>query len=167
MIALLAHLYAVAVIGTFLAVLPYFTILVAGFNPIGSGQKSRLLLQLVGFVLGAGGGALSYSCMMLFITRGKGTAFPTDPPRRFVVLGPYRYVRNPMYIGNLCLATGIGLIIASWTYLLYTLALAIVTHCYIVISEEPRLRTRFGTEYEGYRVNVRRWLPKKQPYIAP
>jgi hypothetical protein len=55
--------------------------------------------QLVGMVLGVGGAALALLCVVAFAVVGTGTPLPFDPPRRSVVGGPYRYVRNPMAVG--------------------------------------------------------------------
>src|SRR5258708_19636531 len=53
----------------------------------------------VGLVLVVLGGALAIWCILTFALVGKGTPAPFDPPRKLVAAGPYRWVRNPMYIG--------------------------------------------------------------------
>jgi len=56
-------------------------------------------LEVAGILVGVAGGPLALWCILAFATVGKGTPAPFDPPRHLVVAGPYRYVRNPMYIG--------------------------------------------------------------------
>lgn len=155
-----ANMYAVLVIGLFLALLPFGVIKLVGLIPLKSFSGLDKFFFIAGICLVILGGALSYSCMTIFVTKGQGTAFPTDPPRKFVVLGAYKYVRNPMYIGNLVLAFGVGLFLQSATYLIYTFLLAVVTHFYIVFHEEPRLVQRFGQEYIEYYKMTNRWIPK-------
>src|SRR5213079_1654043 len=88
---------SVLVVGVFLAALP---LAAASLDRL-TGRALPAGLSVVGGVLLPLAGALSYTSFWLFIARGRGTAFPTDPPRALVVLGAYRYVRNPMYLGNL------------------------------------------------------------------
>ena len=57
-------------------------------------------VKLLGFAVMATGGVLGLTCGYFFATHGRGTPAPFDSPREFVAVGPYRYVRNPMYIGG-------------------------------------------------------------------
>src|SRR4051812_35174317 len=72
-----------------------------------------LWLRPVGFVIAAAGALLAGLCIATFVTRGRGTPAPFDPPRDFMASGPYRYVRNPMYVGGAAVILGAGLIVAS------------------------------------------------------
>src|SRR5712671_4113254 len=65
--------------------------------------------RTLGIVLMAAGGTLASACVATFVTRGEGTPAPFDPPRNFVAAGPYRFVRNPMYIGGFIVLLGFGL----------------------------------------------------------
>ena len=148
--ALRAHVYAVAVIGLFLGLLPWVFIEVLLGRHLWTIPPSPTGTTVVGAVIAALGGSLSYTCMIRFVDEGKGTAFPTDPPRVFVVTGPYRWLRNPMYSGNVLLAVGVGFLLSSFLYLLYIAVLFTLTHWYVVRVEEPRLRLRFGSSYKAY-----------------
>jgi protein-S-isoprenylcysteine O-methyltransferase Ste14 len=104
--------------------------------------------------------ALYAWCVWVFAQAGHGTPAPWDSPRRFVSIGPYRFVRNPIYIAA-------GLVIAgeAWLFLapqlvVYLGLLAVGVHLYVFWIEEPALLRRFGHEYDTYRRTVPRWIPK-------
>jgi protein-S-isoprenylcysteine O-methyltransferase Ste14 len=113
----------------------------------------------VGAALMVLGGLLALTCAACFIVRGRGTPAPFDPPRALVIVGPYRYVRNPMYIGGLLAWLGLGLLWRSWFVLVLTAALAVVVHLFVVLYEEPTLRRLFAADYDAYCRTVHRWLP--------
>jgi protein-S-isoprenylcysteine O-methyltransferase Ste14 len=116
--------------------------------------------QIAGMVIGAAGAVVALSCIFTFATIGKGTPAPFDPPRRLVIRGPYRFVRNPMYIGaGLALASA-ALFYESLPLLGYAGLFLLATHAFVVLYEEPTLRRTFGQEYEAYCRQVRRWWPR-------
>ncbi len=96
---------------------------------------------------------------LAFVFRGRGTPAPFDPPRRLVVSGPYRFVRNPMYLGATLSLLGAALFYSSPWLLAYVGAFTLWAHLFVVLYEEPRLRRTFGDEYAAYAARVRRWLP--------
>jgi protein-S-isoprenylcysteine O-methyltransferase Ste14 len=115
--------------------------------------------QVAGMVTGAAGAAVALWCIFTFASIGRGTPAPFDPPRRLVIRGPYRFVRNPMYIGaGLALASA-ALFYESLPLLGYTGLFFLATHFFVVWYEEPTLRQTFGQEYEAYCRQVRRWWP--------
>jgi protein-S-isoprenylcysteine O-methyltransferase Ste14 len=115
--------------------------------------------QVTGLVVGTAGAAVALWCIFAFASIGRGTPAPFDPPRRLVIQGPYRFVRNPMYIGaGLALASA-ALYFESWPLLGYTGLLFLTTHLFVVLYEEPTLRQTFGQEYDVYCRQVRRWWP--------
>jgi protein-S-isoprenylcysteine O-methyltransferase Ste14 len=115
--------------------------------------------QVAGMVFGAAGAAVALWCIFTFASIGRGTPAPFDPPRRLVIQGPYRFVRNPMYIGaGLALASA-ALFYESLPLLGYTAFFLLATHLFVVSYEEPTLRRTFGQEYEAYCRRVRRWWP--------
>jgi protein-S-isoprenylcysteine O-methyltransferase Ste14 len=105
------------------------------------------------------GAILAIWCIATFIVIGRGTPAPFDPPRRLVAVGPYRLVRNPMYIGAGLALAGAALFYGSWWLLTYCAAFALVMHLFVVVYEEPTLRTSFGELYVDYCRRVRRWWP--------
>jgi protein-S-isoprenylcysteine O-methyltransferase Ste14 len=115
--------------------------------------------QFAGGVIVIAGGALAIWCVVTFGITGKGTPAPFDPPRRLVVTGPYRFVRNPMYIGAGCALLGAALFYNSLPLFIYTVLFFLIAHLFVILYEEPILRRFFGKEYEEYCRRVRRWWP--------
>jgi protein-S-isoprenylcysteine O-methyltransferase Ste14 len=116
--------------------------------------------QVAGMIVGAAGAAVALWCVFSFALIGKGTPAPFDPPRRLVIQGPYRFVRNPMYLGAEFALAGAALFYGSWTLLGYAGLFFLATHLFVVGYEEPFLRRTFGPEYEAYCRQVRRWRPR-------
>jgi protein-S-isoprenylcysteine O-methyltransferase Ste14 len=115
--------------------------------------------QIAGMAIGAAGAAIALWCIFTFATIGRGTPAPFDPPRRLVIRGPYRFVRNPMYIGaGLALASA-ALFYESLPLLGYAGLFFLATHVFVALYEEPTLRRTFGQEYEAYCRQVSRWWP--------
>jgi protein-S-isoprenylcysteine O-methyltransferase Ste14 len=115
--------------------------------------------QIAGMAIGAAGAAEALWCVLTFAFIGRGTPAPFDPPRRLVTQGPYRFVRNPMYIGAGLALAGAALFYESLPLLVYTGLFLLITHLFVVLYEEPTLRRTFGQEYEAYCHRVRRWRP--------
>ncbi len=99
-------------------------------------------------------------CFWAFTFRGHGTPLPADPPKELVITGPYRYVRNPIYVGAALIMLGHFLWFGYWALLTYPALAFIGVHLFVVLYEEPSLKRRFGPSYEKYLNNVPRWLPK-------
>ncbi|HEV8609360.1 MAG TPA: isoprenylcysteine carboxylmethyltransferase family protein [Thermoanaerobaculia bacterium] len=146
--------FSVLFIGTVLVALPYWI--------IGRGDRAPvpLTVRAIGLLLGAAGAAGVLWCIRDFAVRGRGTPAPWDPPKHLVVAGPYRYVRNPMYVASLIVLAGEALFFGSSGVAIYAAALWLAYHLRVVLSEEPALRRQFGPEYEAYRAVVPRWIPR-------
>ena len=112
------------------------------------------------------GFALSFWCAMEFALRGLGTPAPFDPPRRLVITGLYRWVRNPMYVGLGLALVGEALLMPQIAreMLVMMAVLAIVVSVMVVKREEPALRRMFGAEYDDYCRAVPRWIPRLRPF---
>jgi protein-S-isoprenylcysteine O-methyltransferase Ste14 len=91
--------------------------------------------------------------------RGKGTPLPLDPPKKLVVEGPYRIIRNPMYwgVGSVILGEAAVFHSVALTELAIIFAGGVVL--FVLFVEEPVLKRKFGAEYEEYCRRVPRWLP--------
>jgi protein-S-isoprenylcysteine O-methyltransferase Ste14 len=112
-------------------------------------------------VLVTTGALLALSCVFSFVIRGQGTPFPLDAPVKFVATGPYRWVRNPMYIGGWLMLSGYGFLLRSSAVLVFSSIFLLWWHAFVVFYEEPTLRRKFGAEYEDYCRRVHRWLPAR------
>jgi protein-S-isoprenylcysteine O-methyltransferase Ste14 len=147
--------YATAFVGFLLVYLPARVLAWSGFQrPVTMGPP-----QIAGMIVGALGAVLTAWCVSSFIALGKGTPAPFDAPRRLVVRGPYRFLRNPMYAGAATAMAGASLFYGSLALLAYIAAFLLAFHLFVVFYEEPTLRRRFGADYEGYCSHVRRWWP--------
>jgi len=99
-------------------------------------------------------------CFWSFTFQGRGTPIPIDPPKELVASGPYRYVRNPIYVGVLLIFLGHFLWFGYWGLLMYAVLTFIGVHFFVVLYEEPNLKRRFGASYEEYLKRVPRWIPR-------
>ena len=99
-----------------------------------------------------------------FWTRGRGTLAPWDPPRRFVVSGPYQFVRNPMISGVIFLLIAEAAMLRSRAHAEWAALFTVINLVYIPLIEEPMLRARFGAPYERYVKSVRRFVPRIAAY---
>jgi len=116
--------------------------------------------QAAGMAAAAIGAALALWCIFTLAVLGKGTPAPCDAPRHLVVRGPYRFVRNPMYLGAATALAGAALFYESAALAGYAGAFLLLTHAFVMGYEEPTLRTTFGEEYRDYCRRVRRWWPR-------
>jgi protein-S-isoprenylcysteine O-methyltransferase Ste14 len=103
-------------------------------------------------------------CVRDFFVSGKGTLAPWDPPKKLVVVGLYRHVRNPMYVGILLLVSGWAMYFSSLVLAAYFVVLAVGFHIRVVIHEEPWLKSRFAEEWHVYSQAVSRRLPRVKPW---
>jgi len=123
---------------------------------------------VLGWVIAIPALAIELLCIGTFVVRGHGTPAPFDAPRQVVAVGPYKYVRNPMYIGGLSLLAAFGLYLRSVSVVLFAVVWSLFTHLGVVYLEEPDLRRKFGAAYDEYCRSVQRWIPQfsKRPEQA-
>lgn len=154
-VAARAVTWATLFIGFFLIALPARVLRSSGVpEPAAIGAW-----QNAGVCLGLAGAVLAIACIVTFARVGQGTPAPFDPPRRLVVNGPYRFVRNPMYIGAALAMGGAALFYQSAALVAYIAIFLVVTHLFVAAYEEPTLRRTFGPDYERYCRQVGRWWP--------
>jgi protein-S-isoprenylcysteine O-methyltransferase Ste14 len=149
-----------------IALLPAIvTVVVPALVLRGSGSElGPWPLAAVGVALIALGLALVTWTVTLFARIGRGTLAPWDPTARLVVAGPYRHVRNPMICGVLAVLLGEAALFSSLPLLVWFGVVFALNAIYFPLVEEPGLSQRFGADYERYRGNVPRWLPRFRPW---
>jgi protein-S-isoprenylcysteine O-methyltransferase Ste14 len=161
----LRHLLAIAILPFTVAVLiPLRIAQRYAITPAIGSSPGRVALQLAGVGLGAVGLVLFAASLRRFASEGEGTLAPWDPPRKFVVSGPYRYVRNPMISGVILVLFGEALVLGSRPHAIWAAAFLALNLIYIPLVEEPQLAQRFGDPYRDYCKHVRRILPRLRPW---
>ncbi len=148
--------YATLFIGLLLVFVPDQILAAAGIARPGEIGA----MQIAGMLVVVAGAALAIASILTFAFVGKGTPAPFDPPRQLVVAGPYRWVRNPMYIGAGLVLLGASMFYGSIGLVLYTIAFWSAAHLFVLFYEEPVLRRKFGPDYEAYTTSHRRWMPR-------
>ena len=118
-------------------------------------------LALMSASLGFG---LAFWTVKLFMKFGQGTPAPWDPPKKLVVRGPYRHVRNPMITSVLIMLFSEAALLQSWPIAAWMMVFFIANAIYFPLFEEKDLQKRFGDDYREYCAHVPRWIPKLQPW---
>lgn len=151
--------------GATLAVGPWFVLRaeaafgVAGF--VFDGQLTLAVLLFVGF------SGLNLASGALLAVRGEGTPLPLECPRRLVIAGPYRVLRNPMAVAGLGQGLAVALGLGSWGVIAYVIAGGLFWHALLRPAEERDLAARFGESYVQYRRTVPLWIPRLPPFPVP
>jgi protein-S-isoprenylcysteine O-methyltransferase Ste14 len=160
---LLALSRALAIGAVFVSLWTWF---VPRWIALGKGVSLEPQLSPAALVLLVVGGAIMIKCVWDFGWTGEGTPAPFDPPRKLVVRGLYRWVRNPMYIGMGLVMIALILMLPPIRRELITLVLAlwVAVSLFVVFYEEPALRGLFGERYVEYCRHVRRWIPRLTPF---
>jgi protein-S-isoprenylcysteine O-methyltransferase Ste14 len=118
---------------------------------------ARHVMQLAGTALANAGLIVVLWCFVLF-TRARTTILPAAPPERLIRIGPFRWTRNPIYLGMLASYIGLALMLdVPWALLSLPIPVLILQRR-LIPYEERRLRERFGAEYAAYAAHVPRWL---------
>jgi protein-S-isoprenylcysteine O-methyltransferase Ste14 len=133
------------------------------FWPPFFGLEPTRAIGMVSIVAGVCGLVDSFA---RFALQGLGTPAPIAPTRHLLVTGLYRYVRNPMYLAVVAIILGQAILLGDWRLIIYGALFWAVFYLFVVSYEEPTLRQTFGAEYEAFRANVPRWIPRVTPWRA-
>jgi protein-S-isoprenylcysteine O-methyltransferase Ste14 len=144
----------------FVCLWTWVVILVRPLDSLFPPRELPAWIGILAFVVIAAGGMLAAWCVTAFTLQGRGTPAPFDPPRRLVAVGPYRWIRNPMYIGGGLVLLGFGLLLKSPSIVLLVPMWLLLFHLFVVLYEERALRGKFGREYDDYCRRTPRWIPR-------
>jgi protein-S-isoprenylcysteine O-methyltransferase Ste14 len=159
------HLLAISILPFAVVVLvPYWISQRYGIALALGRSAGPVSLQWVGLALLGLGLLLAFASVWRFASEGKGTLAPWDPPRLFVVHGPYQFVRNPMISGMILILFGEAAALRSTHHAVWAVVFLAVNLCYIPLVEEPQLERRFGDPYLEYCRHVRRFIPRLTPW---
>ncbi|MGE5135221.1 MAG: methyltransferase family protein [Gemmatimonadota bacterium] len=128
-----------------------------------TGGSYPIPVRAAGVVVIAAGAAVLLDAFARFAVDGLGTPAPVAPTERLVVRGPYRYVRNPMYLAVLAVITGQALLLGRPVLLVYAAVVGAAFAAFVHWHEQPVLASRYGAEYEAYRRAVPGWWPRLRP----
>jgi protein-S-isoprenylcysteine O-methyltransferase Ste14 len=124
------------------------------------------LTRLIGIALIVAGVPGLVDSFARFALQGLGTPAPIAPTKHLVVTGLYRHVRNPIYVAVVAVIFGQAVLFGDWRLILYGTLFWLAYHLFVVTYEEPTLERTFGAEYESFRANVPRWMPRLTPWRA-
>ena len=162
------RLFAILGSAIFLVIAPG---IVAGYVPwricrwrVGVPLLGTSLFRLIGLLFIAVALPILLDSFARFALQGLGTPAPLFPTRHLVVSGLFRYVRNPMYIAVVSLILGQGLFFGSIRVLEYGVAVWVGFHLFVLVYEEPTLRSSYGHNYEEFCQHVPRWIPHLRPW---
>lgn len=147
--------FTLVVPGSVGVLIPRFVLLDTG----GRYSLSAAAWRWIGLLPLFAGACIYFKCAWDFAVTGLGTPAPIDMPRRLVVKGLYRFVRNPMYVGVAWFVVGQAILFGSSAVGIYIVCVWLICNLFVMFYEEPTLRRKFGPEYEEYCRRVPRWLP--------
>ena len=139
-------LYALAVIGGYLLNRRW---------PLPVGDD--VVIKVLAWVLTFASLALAVSSIGNF-RRSRTSIVPVRPATALVIAGPYRFTRNPMYVGMAALTVALALFLDTWWVMVLLVPVLLVVRLFVIAPEERYLRRRFGADYVAYMRRVRRWL---------
>lgn len=155
MIAIKTFIWSIFVPGTITVLVPYL-LLSERFDSFRVNLSDFRFLGLIPCIFGV---MIYVWCAWNFTFVGRGTPAPFDPPKELVVKGPYRYVRNPMYVFVALALIGEAIFFETTILILFAALAIVFCHLWVRLYEEPSLKRRFGQSYERYCERVSRWLP--------
>ena len=148
-----AALITLSMPGTVIFLIPYF-ILHRSHIAHWPGISGVAVLAMLA---GSAGLIVLLFCIRGFAVHGKGTLAPIDPPKVLVIHGLYRHTRNPMYLAIIVVLLSEALLFESVSIIIYASAVLLGFHLFVLLYEEPHLRSQFGESYEEHIKTIPRW----------
>jgi protein-S-isoprenylcysteine O-methyltransferase Ste14 len=137
-------------------IVPLFLVIINNYFALAS--YTNFLLQLIGFISTFIGGVILIYCAKLFVSVGKGTPWPLDPPKELVTTGIYKYSRNPQFVASAMIWFGEYLFFGSFLLFWYAIAWAAFNHILLIKYDEPQLKKKFKEKYLAYSQKTPRYL---------
>jgi protein-S-isoprenylcysteine O-methyltransferase Ste14 len=122
------------------------------------------LFRAMGVALIALGLPVLLDSFARFAVQGLGTPAPVLPTKHLVVTGLYRFVRNPMYVAVCAIIFGQAFLFGSVQLLIYGALIWLAFHLFVLLYEEPKLRSSFDSDYVIFCQHVPRWIPRMTPW---
>jgi protein-S-isoprenylcysteine O-methyltransferase Ste14 len=141
--------------GLVAGLIPFFILRGKVENIFFQSWKFHHFLGIIVFIIGF---IIMLICIMSFAIKGRGTLSPADPTKKLVVVGLYKFSRNPMYAGVTMMLLGEVIFFYSSPLLIYSLFVFAIFNVFIILVEEPRLRKDFKDEYNKYCEKAKRWI---------
>ena len=145
--------FIILVPGAVVVIVPYLILRKSGMLDWPGISSTGILVGIFGVVFAG----LALYCAWEFVVYGHGTPAPIDPPKVLVTQGLYRFNRNPMYVGIIGVILSEALFFGSMSLIVYAVILWFAFHLFVVVYEEPHLRSKFGKAYQEYCLKVPRW----------
>jgi protein-S-isoprenylcysteine O-methyltransferase Ste14 len=117
-------------------------------------------LAVLGVLIMVAGAAVLVNAFVRFALEGRGTPAPVAPTEELVITGPYRWLRNPMYLAVVAVIIGQALLLRQASLLIYAAVVAAAFVAFVKLYEEPVLTERYGEAYRRYRASVPGWIPR-------
>ena len=114
---------------------------------------------IIGVIAILMGGFLAFWTIIAQIRLASGTPFPMLPTQKLIIVGPFKYCRNPMTLGTVVAYFGVAILVGSYSSLLAVAVFFLMLLVYLKLIEEKELEMRFGQEYLEYKKNT--------PFILP
>lgn len=166
MVAFKTLVFTIVVPGTIGGLFPWLLAQGAQGEPGRTLQWTSVWTVVALLLLALGVGVYLW-CAGAFTFIGKGTPAPIDPPKTLVVQGPYRWVRNPIYLAVTTVILGQALLFRAPVLVGYAIVWVVFVHTVVVFVEEPSLREQFDGSYEEYLRRVPRWIPRPRSRSRP
>ena len=147
--------------GTITFLIPYFILHRPGIADL----PGFSVTAVFSIIAGLAGFTVLLHCIWGFAFHGKGTLAPIDPPKVLVVHGLFRHTRNPMYLAIIVVLLSEALFFYSLSLLIYAAVAFLSFHLFVILYEEPHLRTQFGESYEEYFKSTPRWRITTRAFI--
>jgi protein-S-isoprenylcysteine O-methyltransferase Ste14 len=121
---------------------------------------ASVLLAVIGVLIMIAGTAVLANAFVKFAREGRGTPAPVAPTEELVISGPYRWVRNPMYLAVVAVIIGQALLLRQASLLIYAAVVAAAFVSFVKLYEERVLAEQYGEAYRAYQATVSGWIPR-------